>query len=148
MQSSVFDQRHTSVCARDALCVSSTNSENVRGAPWRGTTVAVNLPMHKYLKAWRDHRNMTQEHVANKLNVTHTTVGRWERGDVKLSVKRLQELSELYHASVTQLQMPPEVEELVGLLDRAQSIIAKLDPADRERWIGIGESLSERPKPK
>lgn len=71
----------------------------------------------------------------------HTTIGRWERGEMKLSTSDLQRLADVYGITVTQLISPPEAAELVILLDRAQNIFDSLSPEDRERWLQLGERL-------
>src|ERR1700722_20138453 len=98
-------------------------------------------PMWKHLKAWRLFRDLSQERVAAELGKRHTTIGRWERGEMKLSTEDLEALARIYGATVHQVQMPPEAAELVSRLDRAQSIMDSLNPTDLERWLALGESL-------
>ena len=100
--------------------------------------------MWKYLKAWRLYRDFSQEQVANALKKRHTTISRWERGEMKLKTEDLQRLAEFYGASVPQLLGPPEVEKLTARMERAQEILALLDEDDLERWLGIGESLARK----
>lgn len=97
--------------------------------------------MWKHLRAWREFRDLSQEKVGAEMHKRHSTISRWERGEMKLSTEDLEALARIYGATVHQVQMPPEAAELVARLDRAQSIIDGLSPDDLERWLGIGESL-------
>lgn len=38
-----------------------------------------------FLAKWREHRGLTQEQLAGRLDVTAMTVSRWERGETKLN---------------------------------------------------------------
>lgn len=97
--------------------------------------------MHQHLRAWRLFRGLSQEQVANMLGKRHTTIGRWERGRMKLSTADLEALSKIYNASVAQLNAPPATADLVKVLDRVQGIVSGM-PADvLERWLTLGEDL-------
>jgi transcriptional regulator with XRE-family HTH domain len=100
--------------------------------------------MWTHLRAWREFRHLSQERVAEALGKRHTTIGRWERGQMKLSTADLEALASLYGATVHQLQMPPEAADLVARLDRAQAILAGLSKEDLDYWIGMGERLLNR----
>ncbi|ATJ90417.1 hypothetical protein HK16_09705 [Acetobacter senegalensis] len=100
------------------------------------------LKMHTYLKAWRKHKSLSQEHLGNILNVAHTTIGRWEKGTVPLTTADLERLAETYGISVRQLLMPPEAAELVANLERAQRVMDSMDSADIENWLSLGEKAS------
>ena len=101
--------------------------------------------MHKHLRAWRLYRNMTLEQVANIVGKKHTSVGRWERGVMKLTTDDLAELARIYQATPTQLMGPPETAGLVATLDRAQTIIEGMDREALEQWLSIGEKLRRTP---
>ena len=48
------------------------------------------------LKAARINKNLTQDEVAAKLNVTKKTVGSWESGKTMPKVDKIEPLCELY----------------------------------------------------
>ncbi len=100
--------------------------------------------MWKHLKAWREFRKLSQEKVAGMLGKRHTTIGRWERGEMKSSTTDLEALARIYGATVSQVQMPPEAAEMVSRLDRTQGILGSLDPGDLEQWLAMGERLLRR----
>lgn len=100
--------------------------------------------MWKYLRAWRKHRGMSQEQVANILKKRHSTISRWERGEMRLTTEDLQALATLYGATITQLQGPPDLARLTERLERAQAVLADLSDEDLDRWLAIGESLARK----
>jgi len=56
-----------------------------------------------FLKKLRQEKNMTQEVLAEKLNVSNRTVSRWETGKNMPDISLLVELSELYHVSIPEI---------------------------------------------
>lgn len=60
--------------------------------------------MRVSLEAMRVHRKMTQEAVANALNVTKKTVSRWENGVTKPSVDMVEPICSLYHCSYDDIE--------------------------------------------
>ncbi len=56
-----------------------------------------------FLKELRKEKNITQEVLAEKLNVSNRTVSRWETGNNMPDISLLIELSELYHISIPEI---------------------------------------------
>jgi transcriptional regulator with XRE-family HTH domain len=108
------------------------------------TAVANNAAMWKYLRAWRKYRGYSQEQVANTMQKRHTTIGRWERGEMRITTEDLQALAALYGASIAQLQGPPDLARLTARMERAQAVLDNLSDEDLERWLALGESLARR----
>ena len=101
--------------------------------------------MKYHLRSWREARDLSLETVAAALKKAHTTVSRWERGDVPITVENLEKLATIYGVTVRQLEFPPDAAALVSSRDQAQHIIADLDHDRLQQWLAIGESL-RRPK--
>lgn len=97
--------------------------------------------MHTHLRAWRKTKNLSLPAVAERLGVAHTTVGRWERGEVPLTTRDLEDLATIYGITRRQLEFSPTAAEMIAFLDRAQHIIEDMPAVDLERWLAIGESL-------
>lgn len=97
--------------------------------------------MHKHLLAWRVYRRLSQEQVGNILGVRHTTIGRWEKGTMRLSTEDLQRLAGVYGTSVKGLMVSPEAEEEVRLLEEFQTIVEGADPEAVRRWMSLGHAL-------
>jgi transcriptional regulator with XRE-family HTH domain len=52
------------------------------------------------LKLLRKERNWTQEHLAQKLNVSRSQISKWENGDQLPDIKSIEEISNLFNVSV------------------------------------------------
>ncbi len=47
------------------------------------------------IKKMRELRNITQEHMADKLDTTQQNYSRWEKGDIELTVSRLEQIAKI-----------------------------------------------------
>lgn len=56
-----------------------------------------------FLKELRKEKNITQEVLAEKLNVSNRTVSRWEKGNNMPDISLLVELSKFYHVSIPEI---------------------------------------------
>ncbi len=56
-----------------------------------------------FLKELRKEKNITQEELAEKLNISNRTISRWETGNNMPDISLLVELSELYHVSIPEI---------------------------------------------
>lgn len=56
-----------------------------------------------FLKVLRKENNMTQEELAEKLNVSNRTISRWETGNNMPDISLLVELSDLYMVSISEI---------------------------------------------
>ncbi len=56
-----------------------------------------------FLKELRKEKSITQEELAEKLNVSNRTISRWETGNNMPDISLLVELSELYHVSIPEI---------------------------------------------
>ena len=56
-----------------------------------------------FLKMLRKEKNLTQEQLAEQLNVSGRTVSRWETGRNMPDISLLVELSEFYDVSIPEL---------------------------------------------
>ncbi|PRC94336.1 helix-turn-helix domain-containing protein [Solimicrobium silvestre] len=86
--------------------------------------------------------NLTQEDVAERLNIGTEAVSRMERGTVMPTVSRLVELADIFNSQVGDL--------LIESSNRAKdqgklitNLINALSPKDRAFVVGIVESLTE-----
>jgi transcriptional regulator with XRE-family HTH domain len=95
-----------------------------------------------FLVEWREHANLTQEQVGEKLDVSNVTVHRWESGKAPVSVKNLFRLSPLYRASSpADLMFPISSLEQAKIMAQAREILNNLPPEQRVQWLTIGETL-------
>lgn len=99
--------------------------------------------MHKYLRAWRLHRELTLEEVAAKMGKKHSTISRWESGKLPLKTNDLERLAKLYQATTDQVQEPPDQADLVARLREVQKIIEDLSPDSLEHWLATGRAMGQ-----
>jgi transcriptional regulator with XRE-family HTH domain len=59
------------------------------------------MEIGKKIKKLRELRNITQEHMAEKLDTTQQNYSRWEKGEIELTVSRLEQIAKV-------LDMKPE----------------------------------------
>lgn len=85
-------------------------------------------PYQKHLAAWRIARDMTLEEAAEKLDVAHTTVSRWERGELPISSRRLVDLCRLYTVTPAQLLISPEEAQAEARLAEIRALLDGIDP--------------------
>lgn len=99
--------------------------------------------LHRYLRAWRIYRDMTQIDVGEALNVRHSTVSRWEAGSIPINIFDIERLAALYGVEPVRLLTDPNAPSPPGA-DRAQIILSQLDESDRADWLRSGERLTRR----
>lgn len=61
------------------------------------------METHEKIKNLRIVNQMTQEQIANELHITKGAYGRLERGETKISEKRLREVAEIFKIHVSEL---------------------------------------------
>jgi len=85
---------------------------------------------------------LTQEELAEAMDVSPPSIGRWERGLVDLSVRQLLKLSEI-------LNVPPSdfIDDGDGLTDEERAILAfiRANPVHRKLFLGQMQVLQESP---
>ncbi len=64
------------------------------------------------LTALRKSRELTQEQLAEQLNVSRQSVSKWESGQVIPEAEKLMELSRVFDVSIDYLLKPSELDEL------------------------------------
>lgn len=101
-------------------------------------------PFHRYLKAWRIHKDMTQEAVGSALGVRHTTVGRWESGSTPINTYYLTRLAALYEIAPPERILQNPSDQPDSALAKAGEILSKLDNADLADWLRHGDRLTRR----
>ena len=57
----------------------------------------------RFLKELRKEKNLTQEQLAEKLNISGRTVSRWETGNNMPDISLLVELAEFYDVSIAEI---------------------------------------------
>lgn len=90
----------------------------------------------KNIKRFRIARNMTQEQLANKLNVNRLTVGRWENGSLEPRTNKLFEIAKQLGIDVSNLYWEDaSVSYGVALIDLRNRIINLSSYIDESRNV-------------
>lgn len=97
-----------------------------------------------HLAAWRDFAGLTQEQVANMLDVSDVTIHRWENGKAPVTVENLFKLMEIYGADqIGELTFAPTHRHLVQDAKKALRLISELPEAERAQWLALGNTLAK-----
>jgi transcriptional regulator with XRE-family HTH domain len=102
--------------------------------------------MVNFLREWRKHSGKTLVEVANVLGTTHTTILRYERGQMKVPVEVMNALADLYSCVPAELQFDPADREAGRRIHEALILINELDPEVAARWLEIGKLLKKPPE--
>lgn len=89
------------ICALAKYLSTKKDRKTVQEHP--GETSSQKRPLGEILKDLRVKNNMTQEYVAEKLNITRQAVSKWEAGQSSPSMANLISLAKLYDISVEEL---------------------------------------------
>jgi transcriptional regulator with XRE-family HTH domain len=70
------------------------------------------ISVYEAIRQIRKQKGISQEQVADYLEIDTTNYGRMERGQVAISVERLEKLASLYETSVTKILAMTTTEEI------------------------------------
>ena len=138
---------HAPHCAWGAQCVSSTLCLGRRGpcalVPQNPAMIdSVDPKIYQtHLRAWREQRKLTQEQVAEALDVVHTTVGRWERGKMPLDTSQLVALCRLYDVTPQMLLAPPSDAAQADRVAEIGSLVKNMDDEAFRHLVFMAKKL-------
>lgn len=93
------------------------------------------------LREMRERAGFTQDQVGDRLNVSHSTVLRWESGEVPVNIARIRELAQIYNCEelelVTDIDAIASDEQEKALLALARN----LNPAERDLVLSVVQSM-------
>lgn len=89
-----------------------------------------------YIREWREHRGLTLEQLADRIESTHATLSRIERGVVPYSQPMLEAIAEALATEPASLLIrnPTDPEGIWSIWDTAK-------PGERERIVAIARAL-------
>lgn len=91
-----------------------------------------------HLQAWRKHRNLTQEQLAEALGVTQGAVSQWENRTSDITLSKIAEIARVLHTSIERLMfVPPQAS------DGLDKVILSIPPREYARAIRVLKSLTE-----
>ena len=79
-----------------------------------------------YLSAWRKRKGLTQEQLANILNVTKSTVSRWEKGVRHIDMADLQRIAEAFGVDPVALFLAPEDIDSARAIHRFTALLKEI----------------------
>ncbi|MCI8561685.1 MAG: helix-turn-helix transcriptional regulator [Dorea sp.] len=86
------------------------------------------------LTALRKGRELTQEKLAEQLNVSRQSVSKWESGQVVPDVEKIIELSRVFDVTLDYLLKPSEIDELSVKADMLEQQQKQMMDRERKRW--------------
>jgi transcriptional regulator with XRE-family HTH domain len=97
-----------------------------------------------YLLAWRKKLNWTQSRLANELGTDHTTIGRYEKGQLRVDDATFSRIAEAYGISPAELSAPPEEAERAREMHRIMTAVRDLDDGSLRALADMAERLPKR----
>lgn len=98
------------------------------------TRIGPKQPRRQYLRQWRDHRGLTQQQLADRLDTDKGQISNWESGKRGMSAGVLQALAEALDIEEGYLFRDPACPSADELLRRAS-------PEQRAQAISVIEAL-------
>lgn len=101
--------------------------------------------IYQYLAAWRVRSGLSQEQVANILDVHKSTVSRWEKGERQMDLSDLQRLAYIYGVDPVALLMAPDDIDLAKQMTVAKRILQGAPDRMRDVWLETGTLMRGLP---
>ncbi len=98
------------------------------------------------LKAWRKLKRETQMTLANKMGTDHTTIGRYERGEIAVDDETFARLAKELGISPAELAAHPEEQKRVRLIESLVDRLRRMEPEQIEATIKVIDALSAHQK--
>ena len=99
------------------------------------------------MKALRKNKGLTQEELANRLNVVRQTVSKWEKGLSVPDAEMLQKIADVLESDVSQLlgapiQQNENTDVIAEQLSRINEQLAVKNNRSRKIWKAVGIILA------
>ena len=100
------------------------------------------------IQVLRKHRNLSQEKLAEELNVSRQAVAKWENGETCPDINNLIQLSNLFNITLDRLLKDDDCMNIIEKEYNANEIIEFLILAKKNTYAGnaLEEQVSTRPK--
>ena len=102
----------------------------------------------KRIKLARTKKNYTQEHLAEKLNVSVTFLSRIECGSSRINLKRLSQLCEILNISESELLNGTAIESKTYLTNDFSNLLKNCPPEKMKLIYNIAELIINNSKTK
>ena len=103
--------------------------------------------LNENMKALRKNKGLTQEELANRLNVVRQTVSKWEKGLSVPDAEMLQKIADVLESDVSQLlgapiQQNENTDVIAEQLSRINEQLAVKNNRSRKIWKAVGIILA------
>ena len=103
--------------------------------------------LNENMKALRKNKGLTQEELANRLNVVRQTVSKWEKGLSVPDAEMLQKIADVLESDVSQLlgapiQQNDNTDVIAEQLSRINEQLAVKNNRSRKIWKAVGIILA------
>ena len=103
--------------------------------------------LNENMKALRKNKGLTQEELANRLNVVRQTVSKWEKGLSVPDAEMLQKIADVLESDVSQLlgapiQQNENTDVIAEQLSRINEQLAVKNNRSRKIWKAVGVILA------
>ena len=103
--------------------------------------------LNENMKALRKNKGLTQEELANRLNVVRQTVSKWEKGLSVPDAEILQKIADVLESDVSQLlgapiQQNENTDVIAEQLSRINEQLAVKNNRSRKIWKAVGIILA------
>jgi len=101
----------------------------------------VKMEFHNKLYNLRKQKGLSQEELANRLNVSRQTISKWEVGDSTPEMEKLIAISDLFGISLDELVMdkvPVKAEEVLAKSELVSELTEKVLTYDNKKKIKKG----------
>lgn len=98
----------------------------------------------KKIKDYRKLRNLSQETLAEKLDVTSKTISQWERGKSFIKIETFYKLCEVLDIKEEDLLSFPAIKTGNAFIDQLNKIAINIPPARQEQVIQILKTFVEQ----
>ena len=103
--------------------------------------------LNENMKALRKNKGLTQEELANRLNVVRQTISKWEKGLSVPDAEMLQKIADVLESDVSQLlgapiQQNENTDVIAEQLSRINEQLAVKNNRSRKIWKAVGIILA------
>lgn len=98
------------------------------------------LDLSEKIVKLRKNNNLTQEQLAEQLNVSRQSVSKWESGQALPDIDKIVALGEVFHVTTDYLMKPSELDELAmktEMLEKKQQEILENENKRKDRYYCI-----------
>lgn len=115
--------------------------------PWTNLGDVRPMKTHpNFLRPWRKKMKLTQVALASRLGADHTTIGRYERGELGVDEKTFRRIADIYGISVAELSSDPSEQNKSQHMHRIMAGWSDLDEDDAKSIADMVDRIARARK--